>query len=153
MPGLSYPIVGYLFKSRDEQISRRRAMDISGHPKGKETCTTNGQDIFVTLEYPLSQGPKVRLQVEVVSVEPAARHYAIRSLISIPRCAIKTSNPLKEFSDLIDGQKESFVGSCFFNKHISKSNQRDSEKLNLDSKCAQYGQKASIHELSIYKSS
>ena len=90
MPGLSYPIVGYLFKSRDEQISRRRAMDISGHPKGKETCTTNGQDIFVTLEYPLSQGPKVRLQVEVVSVEPAARLYAIRSLISIPRCAIKT---------------------------------------------------------------
>ena len=35
--------------------------------------------------------------------------------------------------------------------HISKSNQKDSEMLNLDSKCAQYWQKASIHELSIYK--
>ena len=37
------------------------------------------------------------------------------------------------------------------NKHISKSNQWDSEMLNLVSKCAQYWQKASIHELSIYK--
>ena len=37
------------------------------------------------------------------------------------------------------------------NKHISKSNQLDSEMLNLVSECAQYGQKASIRELSIYK--
>ena len=77
--------------------------------------------------------------------------YAIRSLISIARCAIKTKNPLKEYSYLILCQKESFVGSSFPNKHISKSNQRDSEMLNLVSKCAQYWQKASIHELSIYK--
>ena len=44
-----------------------------------------------------------------------------------------------------------FVGSSIPNKNISKSNQRDSEMLNLDSKCAQYWQKASNHELSIYK--
>ena len=30
---------------------------------------------------------------------------------------------------------------------VSKSNQLDSEMLNLVSECAQYGQKASIHEL------
>ena len=54
-------------------------------------------------------------------------------------------------SNLIECQKASFVGSSIPNKHISKSNQRDSEMQNLDSKCAQYWQKPSIHELSIYK--
>ena len=52
---------------------------------------------------------------------------------------------------LFECQKKSFVGSSIPNKHISKSNQKDSEMLNLVSKCAQYWQKASIHEQSIYK--
>ena len=77
--------------------------------------------------------------------------YAIRSLISIARCAIKTQIPLNEYSNLILCQKKSFVGSSYPKKHISKSKERDSEMLNLVSKCAQYWQKASIHELSIYK--
>ena len=64
---------------------------------------------------------------------------------------MKTKNPIKEYCDLIECQRETFVGSSIPNKHISKSNQRDSEMLNLDSTCAQYWQKASIHELSIYK--
>ena len=38
-------------------------------------------------------------------------------------------------------QKESFVGSSIPNKHISKSNKRDSEMLNLDSKCLSIGRK------------
>ena len=83
----------------------------------------------------------------------ALRVTAIRSLIRSERSAIKTWNSLKEYSYLIPCQKESFLVSSVPNKHISKSNnlKRDSELLNLVSKCAQYWQKESIHVLSIYK--
>ena len=47
--------------------------------------------------------------------------------------------------------EEALVGTSIPNKLILKSKQRDSEMLNLVSKCAQYWQKASIDELSIYK--
>ena len=53
-----------------------------------------------------------------------AGFYVIRGLIKRGRCAIKTLNPLKEYSNLIEGQKESFVGSTIPNKHISKSIQK-----------------------------
>ena len=59
--------------------------------------------------------------------------YVIRGLIKRGRCAIKTKNPLKEYGYLIECQKESFVGFSFPNKHI----ERDSDMLNLDSKCVQ----------------
>ena len=63
----------------------------------------------------------------------------------------KTSNLLKGCSNLIQCQKEAIGNSSIPDEHISKSNHLDSEMLNLVSECAQYVQKTSIHQLSIYK--